>query len=359
MNPDSVTQKDIAERVGVSVMTVSKALRNQRKVSPATKERIRKIAEEMGYRNNPLVAATMARVAQGRRIVDRPTLAFVTCFETEDGWKRLPHIVRMRDAAMRRADDLGFRMEDFHFRTGKLSGKRLAEILVARGVPGGVVGPLSNEEWEQIGGNEFSLQLQDDRLSWSFIGQPRPGMIFDNVGIDYYSSIFHCIERLNALGYHRIGLALSERESARPQHRFLSSYLAIEYFDPHRSEHYVEPFITPAWDETTLENLFDYARRENIDALMTSNVWVANRLLEWRGRAGRPAVVSLHGDVFGANAADFGMDQRPEDLARIAVDSLSDNIKVGRTGLPPVPRITRIRADFADYRRESPHPVQA
>ncbi len=40
---------DIAKRVGVSVMTVSKALRDQPDVSAATKTRIKQIAKEMGY----------------------------------------------------------------------------------------------------------------------------------------------------------------------------------------------------------------------------------------------------------------------------------------------------------------------
>ena len=44
-----VRLKDIAERAGVSVMTVSKVLRDEPDISAATKVRIRKLAEEMGY----------------------------------------------------------------------------------------------------------------------------------------------------------------------------------------------------------------------------------------------------------------------------------------------------------------------
>jgi LacI family transcriptional regulator len=51
--------KDIAERAGVSMMTVSKAMRDVKDVSPATRERIRKLAAEMGY--------TPDSVAQGLR----------------------------------------------------------------------------------------------------------------------------------------------------------------------------------------------------------------------------------------------------------------------------------------------------
>lgn len=44
-----VRLKDIAERAGVSIMTVSKALRDEPDVSAATKVRIKQMAQEMGY----------------------------------------------------------------------------------------------------------------------------------------------------------------------------------------------------------------------------------------------------------------------------------------------------------------------
>ena len=44
-----VRLKDIARHAGVSVMTVSKALRDQPDVSAATKVRIKSLAQQMGY----------------------------------------------------------------------------------------------------------------------------------------------------------------------------------------------------------------------------------------------------------------------------------------------------------------------
>src|SRR5580765_343519 len=41
--------KDIAERAGVSVMTVSKALRDAHDVSAATKTRVKLLAQQLGY----------------------------------------------------------------------------------------------------------------------------------------------------------------------------------------------------------------------------------------------------------------------------------------------------------------------
>src|SRR5277367_4399112 len=44
-----VRLKDIARHVGVSIMTVSKALRDEPDVSAATKSRIKALAKQMGY----------------------------------------------------------------------------------------------------------------------------------------------------------------------------------------------------------------------------------------------------------------------------------------------------------------------
>src|SRR2546430_6559510 len=44
-----VRLKDIAGRAGVSVMTVSKALRDEPDVSEATKGRLKSLAQQMGY----------------------------------------------------------------------------------------------------------------------------------------------------------------------------------------------------------------------------------------------------------------------------------------------------------------------
>ena len=51
----SVSMKQIAEEAGVSMMTVSRVLRNESNVSAKTDERIREIANRLGYKSNRLV----------------------------------------------------------------------------------------------------------------------------------------------------------------------------------------------------------------------------------------------------------------------------------------------------------------
>lgn len=56
-----VRLKDIAIRAGVSIMSVSKALRDEPDISAATKARIRALAEEMGYTPDTLARSLRSR----------------------------------------------------------------------------------------------------------------------------------------------------------------------------------------------------------------------------------------------------------------------------------------------------------
>ena len=64
----AVKLADIAERVGVSVVTVSKALSGQKGVSEEMRARIKELADEMGY--TPIHESSTGRrdVAQGHGV---------------------------------------------------------------------------------------------------------------------------------------------------------------------------------------------------------------------------------------------------------------------------------------------------
>ena len=57
---NSVSITDIAEAAGVSVTTVSRVLNNKQgdiRISDKTRQRVQKVADELGYQRNPLASA--------------------------------------------------------------------------------------------------------------------------------------------------------------------------------------------------------------------------------------------------------------------------------------------------------------
>jgi DNA-binding LacI/PurR family transcriptional regulator len=59
-----VRLKDIAERAGVTMMTVSKVMHDAPDISAATKARVRALAEEMGYMPNAMARSLRSRITQ-------------------------------------------------------------------------------------------------------------------------------------------------------------------------------------------------------------------------------------------------------------------------------------------------------
>ena len=97
--------RHIAERAGVTQATVSMALANHPRISVATRQRVAKLAEELGYRPNAYVSALMRARRTGRSLEGRPVLALVSPFPEEEGWRSAaaPTVRQMREGALERA----------------------------------------------------------------------------------------------------------------------------------------------------------------------------------------------------------------------------------------------------------------
>jgi len=68
---------DIALKLGISKMTVSRALRGGKHVEEGLRERIVQMAEKMVYRPDPEIAKLMTHMRRTRRVAAPLTLAFV------------------------------------------------------------------------------------------------------------------------------------------------------------------------------------------------------------------------------------------------------------------------------------------
>lgn len=127
------TLKDIAEKAGVTVATVSLALRNHPRISAATRKRILAIAEELGYTPDPSLSALAAYRATG----DGPrdiTIAYLEPAEYSTRRAKLPNRQAIFQGAESRARALGYRFEVFHYEEPEKKQQQLARVLVKRGI---------------------------------------------------------------------------------------------------------------------------------------------------------------------------------------------------------------------------------
>ena len=136
-----VSQGDVAKRAGVHQTTVSLVFRNHPSVPEETRVRVLRIAQEMGYKKHPLLAALMSTRLKVSAGPGNPVLAFLTDFERRDRWQESPTAVAMLSGAKQRAQQLGYRIEIFWLGDPDVRPARLAEILKARNIHGLLLAP--------------------------------------------------------------------------------------------------------------------------------------------------------------------------------------------------------------------------
>jgi LacI family transcriptional regulator len=123
-----VRLKDIAERAGVSVMTVSKVLRDAPDISAATKNRIRALARQMGYVPDSL--------AQGLRTRTTKLFGLVVSAMTN------PIFARVVMAIEERAHELGYELILSHTLNMTERENTAIRRLISRRVDGLFVSPV-------------------------------------------------------------------------------------------------------------------------------------------------------------------------------------------------------------------------
>lgn len=322
----------IADAAGVSRMTVSRALRNHPESSAEIRARIQKIAEDLGYRPNPLVAALMANLRAAREPSQGQTLAFITGFDQRDGWRRFPSVVRFFHGASGRAERQGFRLEHFWaFEPGQ-SGKRLSRILVARGIDGLIVAPRPRAHFElDLDWNRFAAATLEFTLE-------KPEL--HRASNDQFRTLLLTLEELKRRGYRRAGLVLLDRED-EVNRLWRAAFLL--HRDLHRRV--VPPVFLHEYDESAFTRWFTKHRPDAV-------VGMSSDLPDWIRKLGLSvpddvgfAHLNLQEDHIGRFA---GVDQRHQLVGAVAVDLVTGQLYRNERGIPEVPRVLLLEGAWVD-----------
>jgi len=218
MSPPKITLQDVAEKAGVHRATAARALHDAHNISSEVRERVQRIAREMGYRVNPLVAALM----QSRRSSHAPkqiVLAFVTNYPTRHGW-RPSHSGRPDyfPGAEARALELGYKLEPFWLGEPGMTPERFSDILATRNIHGLLMGRLppgietARLSWERFSCVALGRTLRTPRLHY--------------VTEDHYASAALAVRTMVARGFKRIGFVTTALDdSVGVLNRWLGGFL--------------------------------------------------------------------------------------------------------------------------------------
>jgi LacI family transcriptional regulator len=210
------TMRSLAQKLGLSTMTVSRALRNAPGVSPVTRQRVLKAARQSHYRPDP-VLAVLNTYRHRRRSISDAKIAFLTDFPTPDEWRSVATFARYFGGIRRRAHLLGYEVEPFWLGDPKLTGQRASQILRGRGIKGVVVGPLFR--------GMSALQLDWNLFSTVAVGRSLNSPRLATVSCNHFQAVELAWDEAWRRGYRRIGIVLTTAEDARTVGALKASYL--------------------------------------------------------------------------------------------------------------------------------------
>lgn len=325
---------DIALRAGVHQTTVSRALRNDPHLPVGTRERIQRIAGEMGYRPNPLVSALVAF----RRLRKPPVAVSSLGFIVRDVPMRTA-CRRYLEGARSSAMQLGYKVEVFRLTDGPGNEARLGRVLHTRGIQGLILGPLP----EPSGG--FSLKWE--HFSTVALEHTFSRPLFDRVVHDNYGGMRLLMERCRVRGIRRVGLVLSKTGHERTQRSIAAAFLVEQQLDDHFTA--IPPLLLDTWEPAAFARWNALHQPEVIigsnDILGQVEAWH-----RWMPAGDRPQLLNVN--VCGETPLP-GIEQAAEDVGAVATRLLVDKVQRNARGVPAQPQTVLIPGRWADDERAS------
>ncbi|MBM9510615.1 LacI family DNA-binding transcriptional regulator [Actinacidiphila acididurans] len=190
--------KDVAHLAGVSVKTVSNVVNNHPHVTPATRERVRRAIDELGYRPN-LTARHLRKGRTGIIALAVPELGN-------------PYFAELAGAVI----DTAAR-HDYTVLLDHTAGRREKEVLVTQGfrthvIDGLILSPIELETSDLLG-------RRPDDGPLVLLGEREYEAPYDQIAIDNVAAARTAVRHLTGLGRRRIAFIGARRETARrPAH---------------------------------------------------------------------------------------------------------------------------------------------
>lgn len=345
----AVTMKTIAEHAGVTRATVSLCLANHPRIPLATRERIRALAERLGYRPNPYLTTLMRLRRQGRPLQEKPVLGLVCAQRTPEGWREnpAPTIRQLREGAWERAVRRGFRPQEYWLHRDGMSNQRFSEMLHARGVRGPLLSPLAE--------GDPPPALQWECFAAVGLSVPQPALPIPTVCNDHFSSSLQVVRECHRRGYRRPGLVLRRLHQGRFQGRWEAGFLIAGQMLPGLRR--IPPLYLENWDDPA--PLLAWLHRTRPDVIITP---AADPVLAPLTRAGWrvPADIGLALLACpGPGDAASGIYQNGRLIGALAVDALIDLVERHEFGLPEQATTLMVEGRWNEGRTLRPVPAGA
>ncbi len=330
----SITLRQIALAADCSRTTVSLALRNHPRIPPKTRRMISDLVAKMGYKRDPMMATLMTRMraAPENRAVEK--LAYLTWWNTPESQAQSPRDTLGFDAARRRAQELGYDLEEFWAKEPGLSTARLNKILHTRAIRGVIVGTLPRP----LG----HVRLEWSRLAAVTIGYTVANHGIHRVGTDHFQGMTLAMRQLKHRGYTKIGFTSFTDQSERANRGWLAGYLTSQYRLQRNLR--IPPLLVSQWSH---EKFAQWMEKYKPDAVISNipDPHLSMRQLGYKipGDVGFATLDRIHPSVPYA-----GIDQVRTQVNMAAVELLVSQLENNQFGLSDYPKTVHIDGIWRD-----------
>ena len=306
-------------------MTVSRALSNRPRILPATRAKIMKIAERLGYQPDPDVSKLMYHLRTRRK----PKFQSVICALTTrppEAFNRYTN--DLAEGARRRAEALGYGFTLMHVVPGPGLRRNLQRILLSRGVEGLLVLPLqeATDLRTFLNWGDFSVIAATSSVTAPLIHRVMP---------NHYANMLTLFRQLASRGYRRIGLTMSAAQDNRVNHVFTA---AATWHNLHESKVQIPPLIFETADSCDLRIWF---KRYKPDAIVTNEVVAVTGFAEALGLS-VPGRIGFASTYIEPTSELTGIDELPMEIGATAIDLLASKLHRRERGLPVTPTATLV-----------------
>ncbi|MCD8481321.1 MAG: LacI family transcriptional regulator [Verrucomicrobia bacterium] len=255
-----VNLADIAEQVGVSMMTVSLALRDSPRISAKTKAKVLAKAEQLGYTRDPEVSRLMAYIRNRRVTKLQANLGFMHCLP--EGFNTSTYIWSLYEGCKKQAANMGYSLNTLCLTQKGMTRRRMAEIIDSRNIQGVVMAPIPPELGFQPG-----ERMDPNQIAGVNIGYSVTDPLYSRVTFNHYQAIFSGYGSTAELGYQRIGLALQTVASRRVRDLWLAGFTAWQTVNLRSLR--VEPLIV---EEDWKDSLHFWLKSQKPDVVLTQTL---------------------------------------------------------------------------------------
>ncbi len=337
--PTRPTLRTLAAEAGVSVTTMSFALRNSPEISPATRERLQRLARARGYQANPLVSALFSQVRRRKPRGDHAVIAYLNTWWPRRLWETCTTKSAQFRGAAQRAGALGFSLENFWLREPGMTPARLVQIFRARGIRGLLVGPLQHQA--------APPDLPWDDFALATVGYSLHAPAISRACHAHFRGMHRVMEELIARGYRRIGYVTSRDFEERVNSLWGAAYRLKQQELAVR--HRIEPLVFAG--EAERNGLRRWLAAARPDAIVNALPGVYELLDDLGVRA--PAHIGFaHLDLPShlKAAQACGVDQLSEVVGACALELVASQLYTNTLGRPAHPVTQLVEGMWVDGR---------